>query len=105
MTLPIVILGAGPAGLAAADAASADGQAVVVVDENPAPGGQIWRGGPGAWQDKRAQRLWDSLRARPQVRVLCGARLVAMAGPGTLLLDTGVGPLMLAWHKVRRRGA
>jgi NADPH-dependent 2,4-dienoyl-CoA reductase/sulfur reductase-like enzyme len=38
-----VILGAGPAGLAAARAASGRGT-VALVDDNPAPGGQIWRG-------------------------------------------------------------
>ena len=100
MNLPIVILGAGPAGLAAADAASADGQAVVLVDENFAPGGQIWRGGPAAWKDKRAERLWNSVRAREHVEVLCGARVVALAGPGKLLLDTGEGPLVLPWQRL-----
>jgi NADPH-dependent 2,4-dienoyl-CoA reductase/sulfur reductase-like enzyme len=99
MIAPIVILGAGPAGLAAAEAASAHGEAVVLVDENSAPGGQIWRGGPGYWQDARAGSLWDSLRERPHVRVLCGARVVAPAGPGMLLLDTGEGPVSLPWQR------
>ncbi len=99
MNSPIVILGAGPAGLAAADAASADGQAVLLIDENAEPGGQIWRGGPGRWQDKRARRLWDGLRERTHVRVLCGARVVAAAGPGKLLLDTADGALTLDWER------
>jgi NADPH-dependent 2,4-dienoyl-CoA reductase/sulfur reductase-like enzyme len=38
----IVIVGAGPAGMAAACAAS--GHRVIVIDDNPAAGGQIWRG-------------------------------------------------------------
>ncbi len=37
----ILIIGAGPAGLAAALAASATGARVVVCDENPAPGGSL----------------------------------------------------------------
>ena len=43
----IAILGAGPAGLAAARAASRTGHSVALIDDNPSPGGQIWRGAPG----------------------------------------------------------
>jgi NADPH-dependent 2,4-dienoyl-CoA reductase/sulfur reductase-like enzyme len=42
----ILILGAGPAGMAAALAAAACGKQVVILDDNPRPGGQIWREGP-----------------------------------------------------------
>jgi NADPH-dependent 2,4-dienoyl-CoA reductase/sulfur reductase-like enzyme len=98
--LPIVILGAGPAGLAAAEAASCGGQAVLLVDENPAPGGQIWRGGSPRWNDARAERLWQALCARPHVQVLCGARVVACGTPGTLLLETADGPRTLAWRRL-----
>ena len=56
-----VILGAGPAGLAAAQAASGRGS-VALIDDNPAPGGQIWRG---------ANRIQVSpdVRFFPQTRV------------------------------------
>ena len=40
----VVIIGAGPAGLAAARRALECGAPVTMVDDNPAPGGQIWRG-------------------------------------------------------------
>ncbi|MFN0107001.1 MAG: FAD-dependent oxidoreductase [Bryobacteraceae bacterium] len=43
MTFDIAILGAGPAGLAAARAAALVGKAIALVDDNPGPGGQIWR--------------------------------------------------------------
>jgi len=39
----VVIIGAGPAGLSAAIAASRAGARVLVIDENPQPGGQIYR--------------------------------------------------------------
>jgi NADPH-dependent 2,4-dienoyl-CoA reductase/sulfur reductase-like enzyme len=42
----ILIIGAGPAGLAAASAALNSGKQILITDDNPAPGGQIWRGGP-----------------------------------------------------------
>ena len=39
----LVILGAGPAGMAAATQAAGLGLSVLVLDEQPRPGGQIWR--------------------------------------------------------------
>ncbi len=41
----LVVVGAGPAGIAAAIAAARAGRSVALVDDNPAPGGQIWRHG------------------------------------------------------------
>src|SRR5450631_4538022 len=41
----ILVVGAGPAGIAAAVSASASEKRVGLVDDNPAPGGQIWRNG------------------------------------------------------------
>ena len=42
--IDLLIVGAGPAGMTAAIRARALGLAVTVVDDQPAPGGQIWRG-------------------------------------------------------------
>ena len=39
----LVIIGAGPAGMAAARVAADHGLSVVVLDEQPRPGGQIYR--------------------------------------------------------------
>lgn len=40
----VIIIGAGPAGMSAAEVIANAGFRVIVVDEQPAPGGQIWRG-------------------------------------------------------------
>ncbi|HZS48551.1 MAG TPA: FAD/NAD(P)-binding oxidoreductase [Blastocatellia bacterium] len=40
----ILIIGGGPAGLAAASSAAKNGRSVSIIDDNPNPGGQIWRG-------------------------------------------------------------
>ncbi len=87
-----IIIGSGPAGLAAAAAASANGEAVTLVDDNAGPGGQIWRGGPDHWSDARAHALWEVLARRPHVRLLANTRLIDAAGPSELLLDTPDGP-------------
>ena len=39
----LAVIGAGPAGLAAATAAAAQGLTVLLLDEQAAPGGQVWR--------------------------------------------------------------
>ena len=40
----LVVIGAGPAGMAAATLAAGKGASTLLVDENPGPGGQIYRG-------------------------------------------------------------
>lgn len=66
----VVVVGAGPAGIAAACRAAEHGRAAVtVIDDNPEAGGQIWRGGAaGPWMDR--------FRAAG-VRLLAGARVIA----------------------------
>ena len=41
----VLVVGGGPAGLAAAVSAAEHGAKVGLVDDNPAIGGQIWRAG------------------------------------------------------------
>lgn len=50
---PLVIIGAGPAGLCAATAAAERGVAALVLDEQPTPGGQIYRAADGANEARR----------------------------------------------------
>ncbi|MGD0555850.1 MAG: FAD/NAD(P)-binding oxidoreductase [Streptosporangiaceae bacterium] len=42
-TVDVAVVGAGPAGLAAASAAAAGGASVTLIDAAPRPGGQFWR--------------------------------------------------------------
>ncbi len=41
----VIVVGAGPAGIAAATAVARYGRSVLLLDDNPAAGGQIWREG------------------------------------------------------------
>ncbi len=68
-----LVIGAGPAGMAAAIAAAESGQRVGVVDDNPAPGGQVWRHGTPL---PNAGRRWKGqFEAAPAVR-LAGWRVI-----------------------------
>lgn len=58
----LVVVGAGPAGLAAATAAAELGLSAVVVDEQPEPGGQIYRAVERAGHGPAAAALGDDFR-------------------------------------------
>lgn len=84
----IIVIGAGPAGLAAAHAAASHGARVAVVDDNPLAGGQIWRGGPERQSDPRARQLWSELRASANVEFLQQTRVLYAPEAGRLLVQT-----------------
>jgi D-hydroxyproline dehydrogenase subunit alpha len=83
ITADVAVVGAGPAGIAAA-AAAAEGRArVVLLDEGPRAGGQIWRHRPGS-PPAEAVRWLVRLRSSG-ARVVSGASVVD-AEPGFALV-------------------
>ncbi|MGJ7613059.1 MULTISPECIES: FAD-dependent oxidoreductase [unclassified Variovorax] len=96
----VLIVGAGPAGMAAAVAAASSGASVVVIDDNPAPGGQIWRDGPGAALPPAAHRWRDALGRHANVRVRSGTRVVAVSAAHELLLEDAEGAARMQWKKL-----
>jgi NADPH-dependent 2,4-dienoyl-CoA reductase/sulfur reductase-like enzyme len=96
----IVIVGAGPAGLAAARCAAQSGAAIALIDDNPLAGGQIWRGGPDRSTDPRAKKLWTQLQAMPNVQWFMQGRIVGVAGPAQLLLETSQQAFKLRYRKL-----
>ena len=66
----LAVVGAGPAGLAAAAAAAAKGLKVCILDETLRPGGQIWRHLPG--EEPRAARGLFAALAAPGIQVRSG---------------------------------
>jgi NADPH-dependent 2,4-dienoyl-CoA reductase/sulfur reductase-like enzyme len=73
MSCDLAIIGAGPAGMAAAVEAADLGLSVVVVDENPAPGGQIFRGLERAGGDPALRG--DYAAGLPLIRAFRAARI------------------------------
>lgn len=83
----IVIVGAGPAGTAAAASARSCGADVTVIDENPSPGGQIWRG--------EGRELAAGAHLIGSARVVSGDN-----ASQTLLIETAEGPRKICYGKL-----
>jgi NADPH-dependent 2,4-dienoyl-CoA reductase/sulfur reductase-like enzyme len=96
----VLVVGAGPAGLAAAHAAMTQGAQVGIIDDNPLAGGQIWRGGPDLQADTRAPRLWSALRASHLVEFLPQTRVMYAPQPGQLLVQTPSAAATLHYAKL-----
>jgi NADPH-dependent 2,4-dienoyl-CoA reductase/sulfur reductase-like enzyme len=87
----VAVVGGGPAGLAATRRAVECGARVALVDDNPQPGGQIWR----AHRNQRSPHagLWQSA-----CHMVCGARVIAAPEPGLLTLERADTALELAYR-------
>lgn len=95
----VLVVGAGPAGLAAAAAAEAAGRRVGLIDDNPLPGGQIWRGGQAAAMDNQASRSFAAIE-QGGVERLASTAIVAAPEPGYLIAETSDGPTTLRFNKL-----
>ncbi len=106
----VIVVGAGPSGLAAAIAAARDGASVVLVDDKPALGGSLQyepglvEGLPAAdWLKARE----DEIRALPNIRVLGSTTAFGYYDHNHLLANEllpagGTGPRQRLW-KIRGR--
>ena len=95
----VVVVGAGPAGLAAAYRAAQAGLRVVVVDDSPAAGGQIWRGEQAKPASREAQAWFEKLRS-VDIQLIAGARVFQQPSVGTLLAETPEGVSELNYDKL-----
>ncbi|UUQ65224.1 NAD(P)/FAD-dependent oxidoreductase [Pseudomonas fuscovaginae UPB0736] len=86
-TTDLLIIGAGPAGIAAALAAAPSGARISLIDDNPLAGGQIWRDGPQAKLPPLARQLRQRLHACANVRYYPATRVIAQSAPKQLLLE------------------
>ena len=95
----VLIIGAGPAGMAATVAASGGGRSVGLVDDNPDLGGQIWRGERPRPSSPEAASAFDRLRLA-EFTPLPGTRVVGPASPGVLLADQGGNLIELGYRSL-----
>ncbi len=82
----ILIVGAGPAGLAAAVTASRSGKRVGVIDDNLEAGGQIWRG-EATKPSSREAIAWFERVKQVRFEMLCSTQIFGAPAEGMLLAD------------------
>jgi D-hydroxyproline dehydrogenase subunit alpha len=85
----IVVVGAGPAGLAAATAAAQSGRRVALLDENPRVGGQIWRAGVRESHPTRAEAHAVTAFASSGADLFCDRQVVDANPSGELQVSMG----------------
>jgi NADPH-dependent 2,4-dienoyl-CoA reductase/sulfur reductase-like enzyme len=96
----VLVIGAGPAGLAAAHAAMMQGARVGIVDDNPLAGGQIWRGGPDLQTDARAPQMWSALRTSALVDYMPQTRVMYAPQHGQVLVQHPTGSATLYYQRL-----
>lgn len=95
----IVVIGAGPAGIAAATRAAEAGRPVVLLDQAEAPGGQVWKHGSAVGLPHRARRWLSRLRLSGTRRI-AGAEVVAAPTYGRLVVDRPGSPLEVRYDRL-----
>ncbi|KXU87345.1 FAD/NAD(P)-binding oxidoreductase [Caballeronia megalochromosomata] len=96
----IAIVGAGPAGLSAARIAARAGVRVALIDDNPRPGGQIWRQGPALAPAAPLRRWLDEAHSHANLVVMNATKVAAAPGDKRFLLERDGAPLVLAYSKL-----
>ena len=93
----VLIVGGGPAGLAAAVTAGENGARVGIVDDNPSLGGQIWRGESDSATEAS---YWIGKLREQSVEFFPATRVFDQLQPGVLRAETGDGFLALEYRKL-----
>ena len=95
----VLVIGGGPAGMAAAARAAECGARVGIVDDNFSLGGQIWRGQSDEVQKTDASKWAERVR-QSGVIALCGLRVVHQPEAGFLMAENAKGFCELAYEKL-----
>jgi NADPH-dependent 2,4-dienoyl-CoA reductase/sulfur reductase-like enzyme len=83
----VLVVGGGPAGIAAACCAAEANLRVAMVDDNPALGGQIWRGEQASPSTQEASAWYERIKRLP-VQFIAGARVFAQTDAHTVLAES-----------------
>ncbi|MGH9728106.1 MAG: FAD-dependent oxidoreductase [Candidatus Acidiferrales bacterium] len=95
----VLVVGAGPAGIAAACCSAQARVRVGIVDNNSRPGGQIWRGETQDSHDAQAGS-WLRRLASSRAEILPPMEVFAQPGTGTLAAESADGVCELHYKKL-----
>ena len=95
----VLVIGGGPAGIAAAACAAESGARVVIVDDNPGLGGQIWRGQEASSAPADIAAWYTRIRSK-NIKVIRGARVFEQPEPGLVLAETWDGLFELRFRSL-----
>jgi D-hydroxyproline dehydrogenase subunit alpha len=95
----VLVVGGGPAGIAAACCAAEAALRVAIADDNPALGGQIWRGEHASPSTKEAT-FWYQRVKDLGVEHLAGTRVFAQSEARTLIAETDSGVCDIAFQNL-----
>ncbi len=93
-----LIIGAGPAGLAAAVRCAEGGRDVTLIDDNPTVGGQIWRGGPALAKDHAASRWFHRLQSQKNISFLNAHVISADSPTRQITVESIHGASVVTWR-------
>ena len=96
----VLVIGAGPAGIAAACAAAESGALVAVIDNNPRAGGQIWRGETREQAHTPEAQSWLEKFAAQRIECFPSTEIVDRIHPGLLLAQSNGIARELAYKKL-----
>jgi D-hydroxyproline dehydrogenase subunit alpha len=84
----VAVIGAGPAGLGAAFRAARLGKQVLLIEEAPTIGGQVWRAKSPLWMQRLARLKVQVLLSTTIVSCTSSTRLIAETRDGALVIKT-----------------
>lgn len=95
----ILVIGAGPAGLAAAISAAQNTTSIGLIDDNPRIGGQIWRTAAHSIPAEQA-RYWFALASVSNLTILNNTKIIAPLNANTLLAEAPTETLELQFKRL-----
>src|SRR5678816_1219373 len=95
-----VIVGGGPAGIAASCAASESSSGICVIDDNPGLGGQIWRGKETQSPSPESRDWFERFGRARNIQAMRGARVFSVSSERALLAETSDGVIEVSYEKL-----
>ena len=98
--LDVLVVGGGPAGIAAAVRATEAGRQVTIVDDNPKVGGQIWRGEASGAATSSISKEWLQRLSNCKIEIISGTSVFERVAERTLLAESATRSIELTFDNL-----